>query len=75
MSLPDFAEFAASIDKQELGVELNALDMPRIIQFDPNDKDAVEKATTLLYQHTIIMAARISMLNLRKYHEWLQTQI
>ena len=75
MNLPDFSEFAASVDREKFGAELNSNIPPYIIQLDLNDRASVEKAITLCYQKTLADAGRITMLQLRAYHEWLQTQL
>ena len=75
MYIPDFSEFVQSVDIEKIGKEIDAMNPPHIIQFDSNDKQALENAITLIYQQAVSSAVKISMLNLQSYHEWLQKQL
>lgn len=75
MQLPDFSEFLASVDVDEMAREYNKLNELRIIQFRPDDPKAVSAAIQMLYQKAMENSAQITMMTLQAYHDWLQKEL
>lgn len=72
VDLPDFNEFLDSMDEDEMGREIESLAPMHIIQFPQNDPVAFQNAMNMLHRETMTRSVKISLLFLRKYHEWLQ---
>ena len=75
MSLPDFSEFLASVDIDEVAAQYNSLNEFRIIQFEANDTKSIAAVANMLYQKAVSDAAQISMMTLQRSHEWLQKEL
>lgn len=73
--LPDFSEFIASMDENEIGQAIEALAPMHIIQFPADDPVAFQNAMDMLHQETLVRAVKINLLYLQKYHEWLQENL
>jgi hypothetical protein len=69
-----FDEFLASLDEEAMGREIEKICPPEIFLDDFNAVD-LNVLLPHLYQKLLLAASRISVLNLRAYHEWLQTQL
>ena len=75
MMIPDFSEFLASIDVEEMGRRMGQVRPLEIIQFDANDLESAKAAAVLLYQRAVEDASKITLLQLEAYHEWIQKQL
>ena len=72
--LPSFDEFLLSIDNDEIGKEIDRL-LPLHVILSENLTEAESKLASFIYQKAVTDAAKVSLLYLRKYHDWLQEQI
>jgi hypothetical protein len=75
VKIPDFSEFAKSVDVDAIGKQIDEMNTPHIIQFNQSDKKATENAITMIYQQSVQAAVGVSLLYLQAYHEWLQKQL
>lgn len=74
MGIPGFDEFIGSLDTDTLGTEIDNLLPLRIIQ-GQNLTETESKLAAVIYQRAFEDSLKVSLLYLRKYHEWLQEQI
>lgn len=72
--LPSFDEFLLSLDNAEIGKEMDRL-LPLHVILSENLTEAESKLASFIYQKAVTDAAKVSLLYLRKYHDWLQEQI
>lgn len=69
-----FDDYMNSVDPDAMGEMIDALCKPVIVQSD-FDRENLSAVLEFLYKKTLEDAAKISLVQLRSYHEWLQTQI
>lgn len=75
MELPGFDEFLESVDPDEFAKKINQSTPLRVIEFDPQDTQALQNALAMLHQQTAQDAVKISLLYLQEYHEWLKEHL
>ena len=69
-----FEDFLKSVDTDAIGDLIDKQLKPQIImsQFNPEDMPAAMES---IYNRAISDAVKISLVYLREYHSWLQTQL
>lgn len=71
--MPDFNEFLASIDPNEMGNKINTVTPLQILQFENGGLSNNEVAVLQqIYQRAIRASVDISLLYLHAYHDWLK---
>ena len=69
-----FDDFIISLDNEEFRKELDEISRMEIVQGDFSP-ESIGKTFEMIYQRAASDAVRLSLLYLRKYHEWLSEQI
>lgn len=69
MNIPDFSDFLASIDIDDLAKRYYQRTKTHLIRFNPQDKEAFGSALSMIYQE----AVSTSLEFLEIYHAWLQS--
>lgn len=72
--VPSFDDFLASLDVDEVEREMDRL-LPLHIIRGENLTETESKLASVIYQKAFSDSVKVSLLYLRKYHEWLQEQI
>ena len=69
-----FDDFMASVDIEAIGARINEICPPEIILMSSSPED-LSACMSQLYSKAVEAATQIMMINLRAYHDWLQTQL
>lgn len=69
--MKSFDNFLDSIDEEEMAEQIEKICPLEVIQWD-GDPESVNTLIQLIYKKGLIKSVDISLLYLRKYHEWLE---
>lgn len=75
MELPDFDEFLASIDVDELKKKNARVVLPHVLQFSMGDPQAIRNALAIIYQDAVQNSVSYMKVYLAEYHAWLSKQL
>lgn len=75
--IPDFSEFLASIDIDDVGKQIDELQLTRIYELQDNGllTDPIVGLIQELYKNAIADANKIFFITLSAYHEWLKEHL
>lgn len=70
--MQSFDDFLGSIDEEEMGNRIEMMCPPEVIQWDA---DSMPTFIQHIHMKCITESVNVSLLYLRKYHEWLEGQL
>lgn len=74
MTIPAFKDFLASLDEETMSAEIDRVSPFRVIQGE-GLTEAQGKLAAAVYRLAVEDSVRLSLLHLRKYHEWIREQL
>lgn len=74
MTIPAFEDFLDSLEEETFAAEIEQASPFRVIQGE-NLTEAQGKLAAAVYRLAVEDSVRLSLLYLRKYHEWIREQL
>lgn len=74
MDIPSFDVFLSSIDVDDLARKYAQQTLPHLLQFSPQDPQALANALAIVYQDAVQSSLNCTKVLLAEYHAWLSKQ-